>query len=112
MEPSKFVVYLDRTLPEDFLIAITGAKEGKRQRMIWGLDEYETEFDKVEVRIDPKYSLMSMSFIEGMFSKSVAKLGRQGFVEKYDFICDQHIKDSISSELMFMDDEYFTYEKR
>lgn len=112
MEPSKFIVYLDHTLPKDFLAAIVGEKEGKRQRKLWGLDDYEDQFDKVEVRISPKYTLMSMSFIEGMFSKSVSKLGRCGFVEKYDFICDQHIKDSISNELMFMDEEYFTYEKR
>ena len=103
MADKKYIVNLGETLPEEFTIAIYGKKEGKKQRRIWKLDKVEKKYDNIEINIDPKYEFMSVSFIQGMFSKSIEKMGKEEFYNKYSFVCDEHIKETIANEMMFMD---------
>lgn len=112
MEEKKYVVNLSETLPKEFLVAIAGRKEGRRQRRIWKLDKLEKKYDKIDINIDPKFQFMSISFIQGMFSKSVKKLGKVDFYDKYTFNCSEHIKKEIANEMMFMDEDIVQKKKK
>jgi hypothetical protein len=72
-----------RTSPQSRVFS--GRDRGIAARRIFNLDKYDGTQDIVVVSIPRDTYSMNMSFFLGMFGKSVRRLGRSRFYEKYRF---------------------------
>lgn len=63
----------------------TGRDRGKDVREASKIDEIESEYDKVMIIIPDKIYSINPSFFEELFVKVVLKLGKERFLEKFEF---------------------------
>lgn len=90
-----------RTAPESRVYS--GRDRGEAARRKFGLARLDASDEAVTVVIPPDTYSMNMSFFLGMFGDSIRKLGREGFLQKYEFECkDVHrasIQDGVDRAL-------------
>ena len=63
----------------------TGRDRGEEVRIESGIDELETQNEKVEIIIPDNLYSINPSFFEELFIKVVRKLGEEKFYEKFHF---------------------------
>ena len=67
---------------------ITGRDCGEEFRRRFQLDKLDVSTDDVQVLIPPEVISVNTSFLLGLFGDSVRRLGRDAFMRKYTFQCD------------------------
>lgn len=78
---------------------LSGKIIGLNARASYKLDELDTAPGKVTVKIPAR--LVTSSFVLGMFSQSVTKLGLDGFFEKYQFDANPSVLEAIDLNARF-----------
>jgi hypothetical protein len=66
----------------------TGRDRGEDVRKESNLDEIENKFDKIKIIIPDNVYSINPSFFEELFINVVQKLGKDKFLEKFDFIVE------------------------
>ena len=79
--------------PEKEVRILSGKIPGMRARELYGLDQLDSTSGRVVVKIG--VPVVTSSFILGMFSDSVRRLGVDGFFAKYDFEASEAVIDNI-----------------
>lgn len=89
--------------PEGGVRVLSGKMPGRLARAKYLLDEIDASDRRVVVRV--KVPVLTSSFILGMFSQSVRKLGVEKFREKYYFEANKGIMDNIDVNIRFSADD-------
>lgn len=63
----------------------TGRDRGKDVRMRSGIDLLETKYDKIKIIIPDNVFSINPSFFEELFVNVVTKLGKEDFLDKFEF---------------------------
>jgi hypothetical protein len=82
---------------------ISGRDCGEEFRKRYQLDKVDAAPGEVQVSIPTEVVSMNTSFFLGLFGPSVKHLGREGFLAKYKFLCDdvhmETVREGISRAL-------------
>ncbi len=98
MTEQKMLGVIELKLPEGKRL-LSGKEVGVHARQEFGLDLYDDQVGYVEVKI--LAPVVTSSFILGMFSKSVKKLGLDQFFEKYRFDAKDEIIKNIEQNARY-----------
>lgn len=75
---------------------LSGRDKGEALRQKIDLDKREEEHNKITIVIPPSIVSFNSSYFLGLFTPSIKKYKtREGFLEKYEFECDQFIQQDI-----------------
>jgi hypothetical protein len=84
--------------------ALVGRENGRNLRVTLRnrkiiLENLETANDKIKVVIPPHIVSMNRSFFLGAFADRARALGKQGFINKYNFDTSEHIGNKIKDHI-------------
>lgn len=71
---------------------LSGREKGKKLREKLKIGEKDDDNEKVEIVIPMDVYAFNSSYFLGLFGESVRKLGKEKFLEKYNFTCNEIIK--------------------
>jgi hypothetical protein len=78
-------------------MVIAGRSKGAAARDHFHLDQVDEAPELATVKIPLEVISLNSSFFLGMFGQSIQKLGREKFLEKYNFECAPVLLDDIMS---------------
>lgn len=84
MKPYKIEMNIFYSNPQTPVLS--GREYGKVCRQKMKLDSIEDKNDKISIVFDDSLFSLNTSFFLGFFGKSITKHGKQGFLEKYEFL--------------------------
>ncbi|WP_394897933.1 STAS-like domain-containing protein [Clostridium butyricum] len=86
-------INLDKYIDGD--IVLSGRERGEELRKKLELNKKENEYNVIEIEIPEEVCSINSSYFLGAFGDSIRKYGKEGFLQKYIFICDSIIRESI-----------------
>ena len=100
-----------RTSPESRVLS--GRDRGVECRKKFNLDRLDASNERVVVTIPRDIYSMNTSFFLGLFGNSVRRFGKDGFVSKYEFVCDEVHREGIAEgiERALKESSIFTDER-
>lgn len=86
-------IKLDKYINGD--IVLSGRDRGEELRKKLELNKKEKENDIIEIEIPEDVCSINSSYFLGAFGDSIRKYGKERFLQKYIFVCDSVIRESI-----------------
>lgn len=83
-----------RTSPESRVLS--GRERGIECRRLFDVAKLDKSPERVTVLIPEDIFSMNTSFFLGLFGESVRTLGKEGFIEKFQFQCDDIHRETIT----------------
>lgn len=78
---------------------LSGRPIGLKKRISIKLENLEKTYDKIIVDIPDKIDSINTSFFLGFWAPSVLEMGKEGFLEKYEFKCNEYARSKIMSNI-------------
>lgn len=77
-------------------IILSGRDKGELLREKIKLDKLEEQYDRITFVIPESIVSFNSSYFLGLFTPSIKKYGgKEGFLDKYTFLCDEYINNDI-----------------
>lgn len=76
-------------------IVLSGRERGEELREKLDLDKNEVDNTIIEIEIPDEVCSINSSYFLGAFGDSIRKFGKDKFLKKYIFLCDEIIRESI-----------------
>jgi hypothetical protein len=86
-----------QVLTKNEVRSLSGHDRGNEARSFFNLDSLDTEETEVTVVAPDELDTITPSFVQGMFGRSVQRLGKEQFFVKYKFALSRYLLSDIES---------------